>query len=45
MPRKSDNNVNDIQKQISILEKRINELEISIKNNKLIKQKIIYISI
>lgn len=39
MPRKSDNNVNDIQKQISILEKRINELEISIKDNKLIKQK------
>lgn len=31
MPRKTDNNVN--------------ELEISIKNNKLIKQKIIYISI
>lgn len=39
MPRNPEkNNVIDIQNQISILEKRINELEISIKGNKLYKK-------
>jgi hypothetical protein len=39
MPRKTENtNINDLQKQINILVKKVKDLEISIKNNKLTKK-------